>query len=271
LELEGAPHSITVTPDAAYNAYAAGSINELAKGEILKDSGPGTTISLLVADHASGLYKAEIVDALTELEAISGIGTGTVKSISYPYGERTAAARLAAISAGLTTGRVTNIDTGSYQHIANLDKYNIGVFNPVDVVANTTSGDQTEDIKANISGLMAYLAETGSVADIYCHKDSELSLAQWITILDEIYKWRAKVTHTMSLTEAITDILTYATDDGDGTISYTWTDQGNQGLTAGSPARGAGTIIPGIHTTPWTDMSGQTWQPVGTGSMTLQQ
>lgn len=244
LELEAAPHSLTVTPAALYNAYASGSVNELAMGEILKDSGPGTEVLLKVTDHTAGLFKAEIVDALAELEAISGIGAGTVKSFSYPYSQFNAGAKAAILSAGLTSSRISNIDTASSQHISNLDRYIIGMFNNTDVKANTTSGDATDDIRSNINGLMGYLCETGSIVDIHSHNATELSLAQWATVLAEIVKWNGKVTYTMSLSEAITDIMSFATDDGDGTLSYTWpTETPDYRLLPTSPAINAGTDV----------------------------
>jgi hypothetical protein len=245
LELEAAPHSLTVTRADIYNAYGSGSINELTKGECLKDSGPGTTVLVKVTDHTAGLLKAEIVDALAELEGFSGIGVGTVKSFSYPYGENNAAAKAAVFAAGLTNSRVVNIDMASSQHISNLDPFIIGMFNPVDVKANTTSGDGTEDIKANINGLMAYLAETGSIADIHSHSSTELSVAQWITVLDEVMKWNGKVTYTMTINEALTDIRTF-TGDASGSISYAWTDAPNYKLMSNSPAIDAGVNLCGV-------------------------
>jgi hypothetical protein len=244
-ELRAAPHSLTVTPTAIYNTYAVGGVSGSARGEVLKDSGPGTTVLIKVTDHTEGLLKSEIVDAIDQIEAIDGVGAGTIKSISYPFGTSSAAALaavLAAKSGQLTSGRGTNIGESSSPFINGLTRANIASAPYTLVKTDTPAGDGTEDIKAYIDGLCAWAAEMGGLVVINTHNDTNYTKAQIATMLDQAAKWQGIVETKMSVGEAMADILTYATDT-DGTLSYTWTDAPDYRLRPGSVAINAGANV----------------------------
>jgi hypothetical protein len=245
-ELEGL--GATVTGTANYNTYQVGGISSTVYGEAIADITAANELDILVGDHTQGFLKTEITDGLSELEAVAGVGAGTVKSFSYPFGERNATVKAAVLAVGLTSGRYTSIDATSSYHISNLDRFVTGTFTAADVKANTTSGDATADIQANINGLMGMLAETGSIAWLLGHSASELTAAQWGIILDEVVKWNGKVTYTLNAQQAIAAIMASTsnpgcTDDGDGTLTCSWTDQSDYRLRSGSPAINAGTDV----------------------------
>ena len=240
-ELEG--FGATVTGTANYNTYLVGGISSNVYGEAISDNTAVNELDILVGDHTQGFLKTEIVDGKSELEAVAGVGAGTVKSFSYPFGTRNATVKAAALAAGLTSGRYTAIDTTSSQHISNLDRFVLANFTSTDIQADTTSGDATADIQTNTNGLMACLAETGSIATILSHSTSELTAAEWGVVLDEVVKWNGKVTYTLNMQDAITAIMAFATDDGDGTLSYAWTDSSDYRLLSSSPAINAGVDV----------------------------
>ncbi len=224
-----------------------------ALGEILQDTaGPQTftansyTVTIdktTGASPATGLFKAEVLDPLNWLESI--LGVGYIKSFTYPAGANDATARegVRLINSGQMQGSKQHGLTAISNMISNLDRYKFSALDGDDVKADINAGNETEDIKARISGLCAWAAEMGGVFGIISHKATDLTKAQWIIILDEALKWQGQVSVKKSTTEAFTEIIAESSDDLDGTITRAWTDESDYHLQSSSPATNAGTNV----------------------------
>lgn len=261
-ELEAAPHSLTVTKvDAAYESNAPGAIDATAKGEVLKDSGPGTTVTVLVTDETAGLFKAEMVTPKAWLAdtIINGAGNVTdpqtaatyvVNSFGSPYNTRSALSIAAAKAAGFTSGR-----NYGYQTHASTNLYTLHTYNSSKIIGATTALT-----KANMRSILANAAYYGQVVYILGHKEAEISTTEengWQAILDTIAEFGPAI--QVKSGQEVAAILraspwTYAAATGISTRTYT--TYGTYKLRTNSPALNAGTDICASYT--GTDYYGKT-------------
>jgi len=257
-ELEG--FGCTVTPVANYNTGAVNGISSGVYGEAIANATAVSQIDCYTGTSTEGYVWSEVDGSINELEAMIG-GGYKIRSFAYPFGSGngTVPGIMAEIKGGqILSSRRTSIDTASSQQLANFNPQSLASFNSLDAKANSTGGDTTEDIRANVSGLMAYLCETGAIVSTYAHGIIELNYEQWATIIDEAKKWAGKVS-LMTNGDAMEAVIAETVDDGDGTRSKVWADGGNYHPQPTSPCIGAGVLIPAIHeaATPYTDFDGK--------------
>lgn len=261
-ELEGAPHSLTVTPvAAAYESNAAGAIDASALGEVLKDSGPGTTVLIKVTDETEGLFKAEIVDPKAWLAdtIINGAGNVTdpqtgatyvTNSFGHPYNTKGTLDIAAVKAAGYTSGR-----NYGYQTLGSFNLYTILCIESGSVIGATAA-----DTKKNMYSVLSNAAYYGQVIFILSHKDTEISTTTengWQAILDAIAEFGSDI-QVKSAQEVAAIVRaspwTYAAETGISTRTYT--TFGDFRLRANSPAIDAGTNLCATLTTA-TDYAGK--------------
>jgi len=257
-ELEG--FGCTVTPVANYNTGAVNGISSGVYGEAIANATAVSQINCYTGTSTEGYVWSEVEGSINELEAMIG-GGYKIRSFAYPFGSGNGT--IPGIMAGIKGGQIlssrrTSIDSASSQQLANFNPQSLASFNSLDAKANSTSGNTTEDIRANIAGLMAYLCETGAIVSTYAHGIIELNYAQWATIIDEAKKWAGKVS-LMTNGDAMEMVLVETVDDGDGTRSKVWVDSSDYHPQPTSPCLRAGISISAVHeqVTPTTDFEGK--------------
>lgn len=235
---------------------STGKINTVAIGEVLKTAAAGSTTLKLLVDTtaATGLYKAEIVDALTAMQAaFPGYSTS---GFATPYGTTSANLITGIKNAGYTGNRSAFVaaTTTGYK-LATIDLYS-----NMYVAINTyiTDGAATDaQVATRTRAIAEAAAQEGWIIYLLAHSATECTAAQWQIIIDTLKEYSGDIS-IMTMSEAINYIKTSGLWRDDGTApdatgsdsiwSRTWTDGSNYSLRAGSPAINAGTTIAGLTT-----------------------
>lgn len=250
-------------------------------GEILQDIAGAQAIGagyIVVADRSTGswdggsyappttgFFKSELYDGISVFE--TAYGSQIFTSFAYPGAVLDATARTAVRvfdSSRLLQARTGNIDSTSPGMLSNQDLYAAAACLADDISADTTSGDETADIKANINAICAYCAINGAWVELMSHKESEVSLAEWDTVLAEIVKWNGLVDYTQSSADVATLLRSspYTYTASIGIATRTWTDASDYRLRAGSPCISAGTDLGDSYDEDYAGLDQDDW---GTG------
>lgn len=239
----------TVTPDAKYNTggAAAGRISHYCKGECIANGSAVNTVSLLIDNTgATGYYKTEIGDSLTDLATIAGGVTDgqtgamyACKSFGYPFNAWNSDSRLATIGIGLESGRGN--DNTLYHTLVSVDAYSVWCY-----AASIIKGDGSESsVRQNARAFGFAVVQAGIIAPILAHSTSELTIQQWQWACAEwaLIPGLAVTSHIL----AMRAVKARMDNDGDGTYSKTWSEFNDGRIADTSSCVNAGAWIATVH------------------------
>lgn len=214
-ELDGLGANTSAT--AAYGDQTVGKIGTTAKGEVLKD---GTTISslnlLIDSTAATGLFKAEMVDAKSWLETLIG-GGYTCYSLTAPYDKVSTESRTASMTTfqDMRGGPVGAAIANALMFTNKVDLYSIYTFG-----AGTMKGDGTEAATRKCARALAYtVAQTGYCVAVVGHS-TDMTSNQFEWFIDELSAFGSNI-NVVSLKGYRDAIVAGWTDNADGTYSKT--------------------------------------------------
>ncbi|MFA6486432.1 MAG: peptidoglycan-binding protein [Candidatus Magasanikbacteria bacterium] len=201
----------------------------------LTDSGgvsttfPYVTTKDTIAPNYS-FWNDEVVDSKTWIGENIGVVPNTV---AYPYGDTNTAAR-SWLAASTTMLGARAAATASWR-LNNINLFNVGT----NMYGPTLVGDETFT-RANARHLAVFAKTMGAVSNIVAHYNSDISVEQWVWLVDEIQKIGGTF---YTFNEMLTAIRSDHNTTNSIDFTKTYADNSNYDLLYTSPGIDAGTDL----------------------------
>ena len=233
--------------------FASG-VNGNMLGEAMNDiagASPQSPLHLIDTSCATGLYKAEIADTKTVMQA-NFTGLSSTIGFATPYGYSSANLQTAVKNAGIHSLRSNLAQVNANWGLTSLNIYGLSYIGTL-----TIKGATDQDTQNYTHALAQMVADRGGVMSIVSHGADEISAHDWDVII-QVLKQYPEI-HIGSMSDFVSHILTsglWATTD-DITYTRTFTDSSDYRLLSSSPCRNAGSNTVWSGTANVTDFSGR--------------